>query len=115
MKCDICGTEFVGRKGRYPARYCSDECRYKGQLKRQLEWKHKERAKKRMKWLMDHQEFVEAKPLDKECWVCGATENLINHHVRYHIRVIEKTLCRSCHQWLHKTLLNGKKCSPSYR
>jgi hypothetical protein len=112
MKCDICETEFIGRKGRYPARYCSDDCSYKGQLKRQLEWKHKERQKSRMKWLVNHQEFAPDIPLEKECWVCGSIENLIGHHVRY-TKVLKKTLCRTCHEFLHHALLKQKKCRPN--
>jgi len=115
ITCEICGKTFGGIVRRFPPKYCSDECRYKGQLLHQKRWKRKHLAIKRMKWLVENQQFIDDKPLDDECWVCGSKENLLNHHVKYKPRVVEKTLCKSCHEWLHKALLNSKKCAPKHR
>lgn len=116
VTCSICGTVFEGYIRKFPPKYCSNECRYKGQLIRQRQWKQKSRQRKRMKWLKENQQFREDMPimLDKECWICGSNEDLLLHHVKYYPKVVKKTLCRSCHEFLHKGLLRRKKCTPRH-
>ena len=43
--CPICGKTFVTVQ--YNAKFCSDECRYQGQLKRQAAKKAEQRAAKK--------------------------------------------------------------------
>jgi predicted nucleic acid-binding Zn ribbon protein len=107
--CDTCGKEFDGKKG---TRFCSDECRLKGwrkymrerTMRKRINLKLSDEARKRMQWLMENQETEKDYILEKECFICGKGEKdgvtLLAHHVRYN-PPLKKTLCYSCHQWLN--------------
>jgi len=110
--CKICGKKFEGCKRRYYPKYCSDKCGYKGQILKQKERRKKQKENNRMLWLVKNQQFAIEILLDK-CWVCGSTKNLVNHHVKYY-PAVRKTLCRSCHEFLHKSLLVKKRCKPIF-
>ena len=110
--CKICNKEFEGYIRRYPPKYCSGKCAYKGYILEQKERRNKEKKKRRMSWLVKNQQFSFEILLDK-CWICDSIENLVNHHVKYY-PVIRKTLCRSCHEFLHKSLLRKKRCKPIF-
>lgn len=62
-------------------------------------------------------DYAESKGFLKKCSVCGATKDLILHHRKYvyllkplkkQIRHL-KTLCRSCHEEVHKMTERGKR------
>lgn len=74
-----------------------------------IEWT--DEMSERMTYLVTHQQFANNITLDNKCWVCESKENLVQHHVSY-IPTDVKVLCRSCHEFLHKVLLNGRKCKP---
>jgi len=76
---------------------------------RQQRWT--DEMSEKMKWLKENQQFAENIFLDR-CWVCETTKNLILHHVKYYPECITKVLCRSCSDFLHKSLLRGKRCRP---
>lgn len=117
VNCLVCNKQFEGFIRRFPPKYCSDKCKCKGQLLQQNKWRKKMREIKRMTWLRENQQFRKDMPilLDKEeCWVCGSKEKLILHHVKYFPKVIVKTICKSCHEYLHKQLLGNKRCVPQH-
>ena len=64
--------------------------------------------------LMERQQFIEDMPMIEKntCYICGARENLIEHHIRY-IPEEKIILCKSCHIFLHMSLLKGRKCKPN--
>jgi hypothetical protein len=99
-------------------KYCSRECEYEARKKYMADRMRKLRAQrwteemsKRMGWLKENQQFAENITLDK-CWVCGSKENLQLHHVKYYPECITRVLCKSCSEFLHKSLLRGKRCRP---
>jgi hypothetical protein len=116
--CPECGKELQNDRR---IKYCSRECEFEARRKYMMERMRKLRAQrwtldmsKKMGWLKENQQLSEDIILDK-CWVCGSKEKLLWHHVKYHPECIGKVLCRSCHEFLHKSLLRKKKCKPKCR
>jgi hypothetical protein len=111
----ICGTQLPNDKR---IKYCSSKCEIEARRIYMMERMRKLRAQRwtdemseKMKWMKDNQQFADDIILDK-CWVCNSTENLLVHHVKYYPECIQKVLCHSCSDFLHKSLLRGKKCKP---
>jgi len=76
---------------------------------------HKEESNKHTQKYRDrHPEVINAErlahrlvPLDKQCKICGSTENLQRHHPDYSKPLEVVTLCRTCHlgkAWLLEAL-----------
>ena len=131
--CAECGAEFESKAySRFGIKYCSEECRYKAFKKNLNEWARKKREnkrlgtmeyeitsrgidKERLTWLVEHQQFVIDIPKDIKCWLCASTSDLLSHHVTYFPIQEYKTLCRNCHEFLHKIMLKKHKCTPDMR
>jgi len=125
-KCKECGKEFTVKRENQV--YCSNECRFKHERKYMRDYMKSEMRERRMfeyastlteeqikkfDYLIEKQQFIEDIPTnhEKTCFICGATEKLIEHHISYSPE--EKvTLCRKCHSFLHNSLLARKKCRP---
>jgi RNase P subunit RPR2 len=104
----------MGKEG---LKYCSEPCRKIAwnnymrdrALETRMNQKLAEEAQKRMQWLVENQEFETDYVLDEECFICGKKcDKLYAHHVRYN-PPIKKTLCRSCHDFLHHLLKKRTK------
>jgi hypothetical protein len=114
--CPICKTEFKNVDNRVV--YCSNKCRIKAwndymkeRMRKQREHPFTEEMMEKMKWLKENQQFTYNIIYD-ECWVCGSKENLLWHEIKYQPECISKILCKSCHEFLHKSLLRRRKCRP---
>jgi hypothetical protein len=114
--CPICGNSFEAKYLR--TKYCSTECSHKAwvnyineRMKFQRAHRFTPEMMEKMKWLKDNQQFTYDIIYD-ECWVCGSKENLLWHEVRYQPECVSRILCKSCHEFLHKSLLRRKKCRP---
>lgn len=114
--CPECGKEFKNNDKRRV--YCSDECganAWKKYMKKRMREIRRKRftpkMMEKMLWLKNNQQFADDIIID-ECWICGSKEDLISHHVKYYPLCITKVLCHSCSDFLHKSLLRGKKCKP---
>ena len=71
---------------------------------------------KKMKYLVENQQFFPKYIKKKYCEVCGASKKidskiiLYKHHIKYN-PVVQITMCSSCHSFLHLALLQRRKCN----
>lgn len=113
--CPECKTKLPNdRRIRYCSQKCEIEARRKYMMERMrelraLRWT--EEMSEKMKWLKENQQFADDIVLD-QCWICGSKENLQLHHVKYYPICLTKVLCKTCSEFLHKSLLRGKRCKP---
>lgn len=119
--CAFCGNLFIPK--RPDIKYCSDECRIAVQREyaRQVMLKRRYGKKfslgketiKRLEEIAKLQQFEDEIPvINSKCSACGSTEKLIEHHIKY-VPEEKIILCTKCHVFLHKCILNGKKCKPN--
>ena len=48
---------------------------------------------------------------DEKCYACFSVNNLVLHHISYS-PIITVTLCKRCHEYLHKRLLAKQRVAP---
>lgn len=117
-KCPVCGNFFV-RKWGFQV-YCSNDCRIHAKSVQIKEYMRRRRLKNIgknafsiLEDLAKRQQFVDDKNIIQKgnCFACGSTENLVEHHIKY-IPEEKVILCKRCHSFLHNNLLNKRHCKP---
>lgn len=96
-RCVLCGRDFLPQS---PFRkYCSKSCRQKTY-----------NSRNRDKRILAARHYYQKEK--DNCWFCGSTEDLENHHVRYVDDLREVIVaCRSCHKKLHTIISKRVKLS----
>jgi len=128
--CEVCKCTFISnRESRFGIKYCSDACRATGwkEYMRKREGRSRENSRdvaikefvekqgidaEKLQYLIEHQQFETEIPLEEKCWLCDSIIDLLDHHVTYFPIQERHSICRKCHEFLHKVIFRGRKCKP---
>ena len=123
--CLLCKKEFEYKSNNHY--YCSN-CRYDRWLNYMCDRQRNDKKEEMMfiklsklspeqidKFddLINRQQFVEDVPIkdDNNCLICNSNRHLVKHHISY-VPVEKVIVCKSCHVFLHCSLLKRRKCRP---